>query len=290
MSTTHSLTETGEAVGLLLQELQSGTPGAQQLRDALKIPKTYDDAAIWAAAAQKPAVIAAFDRLNENLPTSAYNARARHRFSINPDSIASGFTSTILTAPTAVDDGRKSASAVLQWNDLGDTASGPSEMVFLNATRHKFTVVATGLYSIASSLCLSFYPLTHLDASFEDQTITVTNSTMKGVGLRLVLEVRQGNTLEYALTLVDGMLSRQDFLNHRRRFLGGSKDIMLTAGSTVRLILQRDSRLGRYSKLISGNPTPVVTNEGIGFSKFVPVGASNQLRDAQNWVEFTRLA
>lgn len=290
MTTTHSLPETGEAIGILLQELQGDTPAAQQLRESLKLPKTYDDRTIWEAAAVLPVVVTAFDRLNENLPTSTYAARARHRFSINPDSLAASFSNTIHPAPTAVDDNRKSASAVMQWNDLGDTAVGPSETVFIDASRRKFAIVTTGLYSISTSLCLSFFPTTHLDATFDDQTITTTNNTMKGVGVRMIMEVYQANVLEYSLTLVDGMLSRADLINRRRRFMGGSIDIELTAGSSVRFVFQRDSRLGRYSKLNAGNPTPVVTNEGVGFSKFIPADATNQLRDTQNWVEFVRLA
>lgn len=290
MTTTHSLTEPGEAIGLLLQELQSATPAAQQLRESLKIPRTYDDPAIWSAAAVNPAVITAFDRINENLPTSDYGARARRRFSINPDSLGNGFTNTILTSIRVVDDGRKTASAALQWNDLGDVTSGTSEIATLNVTRHKITIATGGLYSFMANFCLGFYPITHLDEAFDDQTVNFFDTTMKGVGFKVYLEVWQGNTMEYTLTLIDGMLSRMDFSERRKRFFGGSKDIALTAGSVVKIVMQRDTRLGRYGKTPAGGGATVYTPEGIGFSKFVPIDAPNQLRDTQNWLEIIRLA
>ncbi len=290
MTTTHSLTEPGEAVGLLLQELQSGTPAAQQLRESLKIPRIYDNQVIWSTAAAKPEVIAAFDRINENLPTSNYGVRARRRFSINPDALSIGHTNTILTSLRIADDGRKTASALLQWNDLGETTPGTSEIATLDVTRRKITITSPGLYSFMASFCLGFYPITHLNAAFDDQTTSFFDTTMKGVGFRVYLEVWQGNTMEYTLTLIDGMLSRADFSDRRKRFFGGSKDIVLTAGSVVKIVMQRDTRIGRYMKNISGNPTPVTTPEGIGFSKFIPIDASDQLRDTQNWLEIIRLA
>ncbi len=290
MTTTHSLTEPGETIGLLLQELQGATPAAELLRQSLKIPKTYDSAAIWAESSEKPAVIAAFDRINENLPTSDYAARARRRYSINPDALGAGFTNSMLTSMRVVDDGRKTASATLQWLDLGDTTAGATEITALDVTRRKMTINAAGLYSFTTSFCLGFYPLTNMDTTFEDQTPQFLDTTQKGVGIRVYLEVWQGNTMEYTLTLVDGMLSRMDFSERRKRFFGGSVEIALTAGSVVKLVMQRDNRIGRYAKTVAGNPTPVYSPEGIGFSKFIPVDAYNQLRDTQNWVEITRLA
>lgn len=289
-TTTHILTQPDEAIGLLLQELQGNTTQAQQLREALKKPQTYNDLTIWQAAVVKPLVMNAFGRLRENLPESTYAARARRRFSINPDALGLGFTNTILASPTAVDDNRKSASHVMQWLDLGDTTVGPAEIAFLDATRRKIAISAAGLYSINASFCLGFFPTTSMAASFDDQTITYTNGTMKGVGVKIFLEVWQGNTMEYVLPLAECMLSRADMFDRRRRFVGGSKDIQLTAGSSVRIVIQRDSRLGRYSKLNVGNPIPVMSNEGIGFSKFIPVDAANQQRDTQNWLEIVRLA
>lgn len=290
--TTNNLTQTNEVIARLLQDLANNTGNAQELRELLKVPSTYDLAAIFNTLRVDPDVQNAFKRLKASQPASNYAHRSRQRWYVNASTVDANTTTQGFGSSTLSNDAFLSSDQEVVFDVTDDREQASAPATSIESGNKKLIIAQDGVYRINTALCMSFYPEGVLTGDFSDRQVEFIHTDMLTTPVKAFLTVTPIAPATAARShhvMVNGRLSQGDMSGNRKRFFGGSVELRLLAGDRVSLHLQRGSQMGRYKRVVSGVTSYV--KEVIGLTKtFAPFIGSNPANDDQNWLEIIRIS